>query len=304
MSIGKQVSRRRFLAAGAAAAVAPFAIRVVGAGEAPAKLKGRIKQSASRWCYRGVSLDELCQAAKRLGMTGIDLLGPRDFKKVKEYGLVCTMTTSHGIGKGFNRPENHEACIKAVRNAIDATAAAGFRNVICFSGNCKGMPDDVGLKHCADGLKKIVGHAEKKGVTICMEYLNSKQHRDYMADDSKWCFDLVKAVGSPRFTILYDIYHAAMMEAKIVEEGGKKVARHDLIQIITDNIDAIGHFHTGGYPGRKDLDDTQLLDWPAFMRAIVGTKFDGYVAHEFVPKAKDKAGKLAALEHAVKLCDV
>lgn len=294
------MSRRELLRAGAMAAAA----LPLGGGLLAAETQGRIKQAASRWCYRGVSLDELCQAAKRLAMAGIDLLGPKDFKKVKDYGLVCTMTTSHGIAKGFNRKENHERCIQAVRSAIDATADAGFRNVICFSGNCKGMSHEEGLENCAIGLKKVAGYAEKKGVTICMEYLNSKQHKDYMADDSQWCFDLVKAVGSPRFKILYDIYHAAMMEAKIVTEGGKKVARHNLIQTITDNIDAIGHFHTGGYPGRKDLDDTQLLDWPAFMRAIAATDFDGYVAHEFVPKAKDPAGKLAALEHAVKLCDI
>ena len=293
------MSRRELLATGAAL---PFAIRVAGTAAAP--VKGRIKQSASMWCYRGVPLDQLCTEGKKFGLVGVDLLRPKDFATLKKHAMVCTMTTSHGIGKGFNRTENHEACIKAVRSAIDATAAAGFPNVICFSGNCKGMSHDEGLENCAVGLKKIAGHAEKKGVTVCMEYLNSKQHKDYMCDSSAWGFELVKRVGSPRFTILYDIYHAAMMEAKIVTEGGKKVAQHNLIQIIKDNIDAIGHFHTGGYPGRKDLDDTQLLDWPALMRAIVETDFDGYVAHEFVPKAKDPKGKLAALEHAVKLCDV
>ena len=300
MRKGDGMTRREALVAGAAAL--PL---LGGLGQAAeAKLKGRIKQSASMWCYRGVSLDELCAEGKKFGLVGVDLLRPNSFATLKKHGMVCTMTSCNSIGRGFNRPENHEGLIKNLRGAIDATAAAGFRNVICFSGNRKGMPDDVGLRNCAEGLKKIVGYAEKKKVVLSMEYLNSKQHKDYMADSSAWCFELVKAVGSPSFKILYDIYHAAMMEAKIVTEGGKKVAKHNLIQIIKDNIDAIGHFHTGGYPGRHDLDDTQYLDWPAFMRAILETKFDGYVAHEFVPKAKDKAGKLAALKQAVELCDV
>jgi len=293
------MSRRELLAAGVAL---PFVIRSAGGAAAP--VKGRIKQSASVWCYRGVTFEQLCQAAKRLSMAGLDLCGPGQFATLKQHGLVCTMTRSHGIAKGFNRTENHEDCIKKVRDAIDATAAAGFPNVICFSGNCKGMSHDQGLDNCTAGLKKIVGHAEKKRVTIAMEYLNTKNHRDYMCADSKWAFELVKRVGSPRFTILYDIYHVAMMEAEIVEEGGKKVAKHTIHQLIKDNIAAIGHFHTGGYPGRKDLDDTQLLDWPALMRTIAEAGYTGYVAHEFVPKAKDPKGKLAALEHAVRLCDV
>ena len=293
------MTRRELLAA---AAVAPFAIRMAGAAE-PA-IKGRIKQSASMWCYGGVSLDQLCTEGKKWGLVGVDLLRPNSFATLKKHGMVCTMVSCNGIGSGFNRPENHEGLIKNLRPALDATADAGFRNVICFSGNRKGLADDEGLKNCAEGLKKVVGQAEQKKVVLCMEYLNTKNHKDYQCSDSKWAFDLVKAVGSPSFKILYDIYHVAMMEAEIVDEGGKKVAKHTIHQLIKDNIDAIGHFHTGGYPGRKDLDDTQLLDWPALMRTIAETKYDGYVAHEFVPKAKDPAGKLAALKHALQLCDV
>ena len=305
MKTPRTLTRRDLLRASAAAAAMPFAIRVAGAAEAPAKLKGRIHQSASKWCYGGVPFPELCAEGARMGLEGIDLLGPGSFKTLKEHGLVCTMTSCNSIGRGFNRTEHHEKLIKNLHGAIDATAAAGFKNVICFSGNRGGMADDEGLKNCAIGLKKVAGYAEKKGVVICMEYLNSKQHKDYMADSSAWCFDLVKAVGSPSFRILYDIYHAAMMEAEIVTgPDGKKTARHKLIEIIQKNIDAIGHFHTGGFPGRKDINDTQLLDYPAIMRAIVETGFKGYVAHEFVPKAKDKAGKLAALREAVGICDV
>lgn len=296
------VTRREMLlatAGGVTAAALPLASQA--AEEAPAKLKGRIRQSVSRWCYGKIPADEFLKACVRLGLKAVDLQGPGDFKKLQEHGLICSMTSCNSIPKGFNRPENHEGLIKNLRGAIEATAAAGFPNVIAFSGNREGMADDVGLKNCAEGLKKIAGFAEEKKVTICMEYLNSKQHRDYMADSSKWCFDLVKAVGSPSFKILYDIYHVAMMEAQQVEEGGKKVAKHTMCEQIKANIDAIGHFHTGGYPGRNELDDTQLLDYPAIMRAIVDTGFKGWVAHEFVPKRPDA---LKSLEQAVQLCDV
>jgi len=294
------MKRRDFLAAGALAAAGLPALG--SAAEGPAQpLKGRIVQSVSRWCYGSVPFDELCAFCKRIGIKAIDLLGPGEFPKLKEHGLVCSMTSCGSIPRGFNRTEHHEELIKALRGAIEATAAAGFPNVICFSGNRAGMPDDVGLKNCAEGLKKIVGFAEEKKVVICLEYLNSKQHKDYMGDSSKWCFELVRLVGSPNFKILYDIYHVAMMEAEVVEEGGKKVARHTIAQQIRDNIAAIGHFHTGGFPGRNEIDETQLLDYPAIMRAIVESGFKGYVAHEFVPKRPDK---LASLAQAVRICDV
>ncbi len=295
------VTRRQALATGTLAATILPRLGRAAEAEAPAKLKGRIHQSASKWCYGGVPFEELCAFGKKIGLEAIDLLGPGEFKTVKEHGLACSMTNSHGIGQGFNRKENHEKCTAAVRSAIEATAAAGFPNVICFSGNCQGMAKDEGLKNCAEGLKKIVGFAEEKKVVLCMEYLNSKGHKDYMCDDSKWAFDLVKAVGSPNFKILYDIFHVAMMEAQIVEEGGKKVAKHNICQLIKDNIEAIGHFHTGGFPGRNEIDDTQLLDHPTIMKVIAETGYKGYVAHEFVPKNKNK---LESLAQAVKLCDV
>ncbi len=301
------MTRREALAAaaGAAAAAALPTLGLAAEGEPEkAVLKDRIHQSVSRWCYREVPADRLYSFCKSIGIKAIDLLGPGEFPKLKEHGLICSMTSCNSIPKGFNRKENHDELIANLRKAIEATSAAGFPNVICFSGNREGMADDEGLKNCAEGLKKIVGFAEEKKVTLCIEYLNSKQHRDYMADNTKWCFDLVKAVGSPAFKVLYDIYHVAMMEAQIVEEGGKKAAKHNICEQIKANIDAIGHFHTGGFPGRNDLDDTQLLDYPAIMRAIVESGFKGWVAHEFVPKAKDPEGKLKALQQAVKLCDV
>jgi hydroxypyruvate isomerase len=306
----KGLTRREVLAAtagGVAAAALPWAGFGAEAEGEKAPLKGRINQSASRWCYGKVPADQFYAFCKKLGLKGVDLLGPGEFKKLKEFGLVCTMTSCNSIPKGFNRTENHEGLIKNLRGAIDATAEAGFPNVICFSGNREGMADDEGLKNCAEGLKKIAGYAEEKKVTLCIEYLNSKQHRDYMCDSSQWAFDLVKAVGSPRFKILYDIYHVAMMEAKIVEKDdpatGKKVrvAEHNIIEQIKKNTDAIGHFHTGGFPGRNEIDETQLLDHPAIMRAIAESGFKGYVAHEFVPKGPDP---LASLEKCARLCDV
>jgi len=298
----RDLSRRDLLIRGAAAAAAlPFAGRLADA----APIKGNIKQSASKWCYRGLSTEQLCAEGKKFGLQGLDLLRPGgDFDTLKKHGIVCTMTSCNGIGKGFNRTENHEGLIGNLIPTIDATAAAGFPNVIVFSGNCQGMGKEEGLKNCTEGLKKVVGHAEKKKVCLCMEYLNSKQHKDYMCDDSKWAFELVKAVGSPNFKILYDIYHVAMMEATIEEVDGKKVAKHNIDELITKNIDCIGHFHTGGFPGRKDIDGTQLLDYPSIMKTIVATGYKGYVAHEFVPKAKTPEDKLAALKQAIEICDV
>jgi hydroxypyruvate isomerase len=300
------VTRRTALRRSAAAAAAPFLVARASQAQEPVKRKGNIKHSASKWCYK-MPLEKLAQACARLGVGSIELLGPGAFPTLKKHGLVCAMTSCNSIPRGFNRPEYHEGLIKNLRGAIDATAAAGFPNVICFSGNRKGMPDDVGLKNCAQGIKKVVGYAEKKGVTLCMEYLNSKQHKDYMCDSSAWAFELAKAVASPRFKILYDIYHAAMMEARIVEtvdpKTGKKVrtAEHDLIPTITGNIAAIGHFHTGGYPGRHEIDDTQLLDYRAIMKAIAATDFDGWVGQEFIPRRKDK---IASLAQAIDICDV
>ena len=278
-------TRRQVLAAAAAIPVA------AAAADAPApKLKGRINHSVCKWCYRGISLDQLCQACKRIGIKAIDLLRPRDFPKLKQYGLICSMTSTHGIARGLNRKENHEGCLKAIRDAIEATAAAGFPNVITFSGNRgKDIDDEQGMKNCVEALKQVVGLAEKKNVTICMEILNSKvNHKGYMCDRTTWAFELVRRVGSPNFKILYDIYHVQIMEG-------------DIIRTIRANIQHIGHFHTGGNPGRHEINETQELYYPAIMRAIADTGFKGYVAQEFIPTRKDK---IASLEEAIRICDV
>ncbi len=250
--------------------------------------KGRINQSVSQWCYGKWSLDELCQVSKKLGLKAIDLLGPGQFATVKKYGLVVSMVNSHSLTNGLADKKYHDECLARLREAIDATSEAGFPNVISFSGNRRGIPDDVGIENAVEALKKIVGHAEKKNVTIVLEYLNSKvNHKDYMFDRTAWGVEVCKQVGSDRVKILYDIYHAQIMEG-------------DIIRTIRDNKDYISHYHTGGNPGRNEIDDTQELYYPAIMKAIAETGFKGYVAHEFVPKRDP----LESLTYAARICDV
>ena len=250
--------------------------------------KGRINQSVSQWCYNKWSLDELCQVSKKLGLKAIDLLGPKDFATVKKHGLVVSMVNSHSLTDGFADKKYHNACIAKLKETIDATSEAGFPNVISFSGNRRGIPDDVGIANSIEGLKKVAGYAEKKNVTICLEYLNSKvNHKDYMFDKTAWGVEVCKGVGSDRVKILYDIYHAQIMEG-------------DIIHTIRDYKDYIGHYHTGGNPGRNEIDDTQELYYPAIMRAIAESGYKGYVAHEFIPKRDP----LESLTYAARICDV
>ncbi|NLT78016.1 MAG: TIM barrel protein [Planctomycetes bacterium] len=250
--------------------------------------KGRIRQSVSRWCFGKWSLDELCEVSKRLGLKAIDLLGPGEFETVKKHGLICSLVNSHSLTDGLADKKFHEGCLAKLRETIDATAAAGFPNVISFSGNRRGIPDDVGVENAVEALKKIAGYAEQKKITIVLEYLNSKvNHKDYMFDNMAWAVEVCKRVGSDRVKILYDIYHAQIMEG-------------DIIRTIRENADYIGHYHTGGNPGRNEIDETQELYYPAILRAIAETGFTGYVAHEFVPKGDP----LAALTYAARICDV
>ena len=259
-----------------------------------ADLKGRIHQSVCLWCYRkymkraNMDLDAFAAACAEMGIESIELTKPDQWPTLKKHGLLCAMTPSHSIPKGLNRPENHEECLAAIRASIDATAAAGFPNVICFSGNREGMDDDEGLANCVAGLKKIAGYAGKKNVTICLEFLNSINHKDYMADSTAWCVKLVHQVGSPRVKVLYDIYHAGMM-------------KEDVLADIQGHHDCWGHYHTGGVPGRNEIDQTQTLDYAKLMRAVAETGFAGYVAQEFIPKKPDA---LESLRQAVAICDV
>ena len=259
-----------------------------------AELKGRINQSVCLWCYNGylkknkMDLDAFAAYCAKLGLKSIELVGPDQWPTLKKHGLICAMTPSHGITKGLNRIENHDECLAKVRKSIDDCADAGFPNAITFSGNREGMDDEEGLKNCVIGLKKVAGYAEKKKVTICLEYLNSINHKDYMADTTAWNVKLVEQVGSPRVKVLYDIYHAGMM-------------KEDPLKDIKEHADCWGHYHTGGVPGRNEIDDTQTLDYPQLMKAIVESGYQGYVGQEFIPKRPDA---LASLAQAVELCDV
>lgn len=291
-----KITRRALLtrAAGAVPVVAAMGMSSLPAGtiadEKPYVPKGRIKQSVCKWCYRGVSLEDLAKNAARMGYKGIDLVGPGDWPTLKKYGLVPTMTSGAcSIGNGWNRKEHHDRYVAQMKENIERAAAAGLPNVITFSGNRRGLPDDVGIENCVAGLKRVVGFAEEKKVTICMELLNSKvNHKDYQCDHTEWGVEIAKKVGSPRFKLLYDIYHMQIMEG-------------DIIRTIRKNIEYIGHFHTGGNPGRNEIDDSQELFYPAIMQAIVDLKFDGYVAQEFIPKNKDK---MKSMEEAFRICDV
>ena len=198
------------------------------------------------------------------------------------------MLFSHSLQNGLSHKENHAECLAKIRTSIDAAAEYGFPNVICFSGNRAGIADDVGLENTVTALKQIIGYAEDKRVTLCIEYLNSKvNHKDYMFDHTSWGVEVCRKVGSERMKILYDIYHAQIMEG-------------DIIRTIRDNHEYIGHYHTGGNPGRNEIDETQELYYPAIMRAIVETGYKGYVGQEFVPTREP----LVSLAQGVKICDV
>jgi hydroxypyruvate isomerase len=255
------------------------------------KLKGNITHSVCRWTYSFLTLDELCVVAKDIGLKAIDLIGPKEWDVLKKHGLDSSMCNGAEISltEGFNDPKYHDTLVKNYTEHIDLVSKAGYKNLICFSGNRKGMDDETGLKNCVEGLKKVIGHAEKKGVVLQMELFNSKvNHKDYMADKSAWGVELCKRLGSENFKLLYDIYHMQ------INEG-------DIMHTIAENHQYFGHYHTAGVPGRHELDDNQELNYPAIMAAIVETGYKGYVAHEFIPVAQDKIG---SLRQAVNVCDV
>ena len=301
------MKRRDFLsgsiAATAAAGVAPSALlaserlkpATVLAAQTPAiprKINGRIKQSVCRWCFGGMKLADLCKAAKDMGMVSVELLNPDEFATAKEHGLTCAVASfvkSNPINKGFNRLENHDAIVADLEQRLPIVKAAGIPTQIVFSGNRAGQSDAEGIKNCAVGLKRITPLAEKLGITLVMELLNSKiDHKDYQCDKTPWGVELCKAVGSPRFKLLYDIYHMQIMEG-------------DVIRTIRDNFDYIGHYHTAGVPGRNEIDLTQELNYKAICEALVEKKYDGYLGQEFMPAKKDG---MASLREAFIICDV
>lgn len=262
--------------------------------EGYATRKGNIKHSVCRWCYATIPMEELCVAARNIGLSGIDLVGPKDWPMLKRYGLESTMCNGAEINlvDGWNNKSFHPQLIRNYTEMIPLVAKAGYKNLICFSGNRRGIDDEAGWKHCTEGLQQILSLAEKNGVMIVMELLNSKvDHKDYQCDRTAWGVELCKRVGSPNFKLLYDIYHMQ------IDEG-------DVIRTIRQYKEYIAHFHTGGVPGRHEIDDTQELYYPAIMQAIVSLGFQGYVAQEFIPSASQPGAQLEALARAVTICDV
>ncbi len=262
--------------------------------QGPVRRKGRIQQGVTRGVFaRDMSLEDCCREAARLGIRGFDLIGPADWPTLKKYGLVPSMYPpgpGGTIPDALNRKENHDRLEKSLRAAIDESVANGVPNIITFSGNRRGMADAEGADNCVTFLNKVKAQAEDKGVTLCMEYLNSKvNHKDYMFDHIAWGVDVMKRVNSPRVKILFDIYHAQIMDG-------------DIVRNIRDYLPWIGHFHTGGNPGRHEIDQTQELNYPFVLESIAGLGFTGFVSHEYTPSAGHDA--VQTLDKAIQLCDV
>lgn len=291
------VSRRTVLKtmAGAAAATALVEARARAAeGAAPYRIRnGRIKQSVVPWCFNPMPVPELARHAKAMGLGSVELVATQHWPLLKELGLTPAIAGSHGFAKGFANVAEHEECLATLRKRIDECAAAGVSRVITFSGFRKGQSDEVAMKNMVDGLKKIVGYAEEKKVTLCLEMLNSrvaenmKGHPDYFCDDIERSVEVCRRVGSPRMKVLFDLYHVQIMHG-------------DVIVRIRQHKDYIGHVHTAGVPGRNEIDDSQELNYPALMKALLAIGYDGFVGQEFIPTT-DKVASLAA---GVKICDV
>lgn len=291
----KKLSRReavkQVMGASTALLIAPSFGTMESQDRNEKSLKGNIKQSVCQWCYPDFSLDELCVHAKKMGLVGIDLIGPEGWPTLKKHGLISTMCNGAEISltEGFNDPQHHPVLIERYLKQIDLVADAGYTNLICFSGNRNGMDDATGLENCLRGLKQILPRAEQRGVVLHMELFNSKvDHPDYMCDNTAWGIELCQRLDSPNFKLLYDIYHMQ------INEG-------DIIRTINDHHQYFGHYHTAGVPGRHEIDASQELNYPAIMRAILATGYQGYVAQEFIPTYEQP---LESLQQAVLICDV
>jgi hydroxypyruvate isomerase len=299
-----QPTRRSVLRACAAAAMvsaAPAALAADVPKESstlppiePAATKGRIRQSLVNWCYsKYFNPEQMAQVAKSLGCVSVELIEPKYWDMLKSHGLTCAIAGSHGWAKGMNNPKYQPECIDIIRQRIDECAAAGVPNVITFTGLAEGIPPDVGMDNCVKGFKQVIGLAEKKGVNLCIEMLNSrvhvwmKGHPDYQGDHTEYCIELIKRVGSDRMKLLFDIYHVQIMDG-------------DIISRIRQYKDFIGHVHTAGNPGRGELDNKQEINYPPIMQALIDVGYKGYVGQEFIPTRDPIAG----LREAVALCDV
>lgn len=254
-------------------------------------LKGNINHAVCRWTYQYLTLDELCHTAQQIGIKGIDLVGPADWATLKKYGLTSSMCNGAELNltDGWADTRFHAALIPRYKEHIELVAKAGYKNLICFSGSRRGMDNETGWNNCVKGLQQVIGLAEKNNVTLVMELLNSKvDHKDYMCDHTAWGVELCKRLGSPNFKLLYDIYHMQ------IDEG-------DVIRTIQQHHPYIAHYHTGGVPGRHEIDETQELYYPAIMKAIVATGFNDFVAQEFIPTGNNK---IESLKKAIAICDV
>lgn len=289
------MKRRDFIGTSAAASVGFMAsaktVTETKLSEKPFKLKHNINHSACYWCYGSIPFETFLQELNKLDIRAIDLVDAEQFPLLKKYNIHASMCWGAGLGieKGWNDPQYHKELIEDYKRVIPLVADGGYTNLICFSGNRNGMNDMVGLRNCAKGLKEIIPLAEEHGVVIQMELLNSKvNHKDYMCDRSEWGVSLCETIGSENFKLLYDIYHMQIMEG-------------DIIRNIQDYHQYYGHYHTGGNPGRHEIDETQEIFYPAVMKAILETGYTGHVAQEFVPSWEDK---IAALKQGVTICDV
>jgi hydroxypyruvate isomerase len=305
------LSRRQLLRATAAAVILPPVIDGGLAAAQPAATRGRVKQSIAFWCFNSAGekwdVDTTCRVAKELGCPSVELVDPAEWGTLKKHGLTCAIAMNGMAGvpfaKGYNNPRYHGEVIAGAKKMIDAAADGGCPNVIAFTGykwrdaddpKSRAIPRDEATKNCVMGLKQVAGYAEKKGVTLCLEHLNTrdnthpmKGHPGYQGDDLDWVAEIIRAVGSPRVRLLFDIYHVQVMHG-------------DVIRRIDQTKDIIGHVHTAGCPGRGELDDRQEVNYPAVIRKLVEVGYAGYVGQEFIPTRAPREG----LREAVKLCDV
>jgi hydroxypyruvate isomerase len=283
--MSQKISRRGLLKGLTLATLFPFGLTAFAEETKPAD---SVKQAVAYGAYRSIPLDEFAKRCQEIGLVGIDLVNPEEWETVTKNGLIVTMSRAPGasMGESFNHLEYYDKTEAIYADLLPLAGKANVKNMICFSGNRKGISDEEGLENCVKGVKRVVSIAEKHGVTLHMELLNSIGHKDYHADHTAWGAEVTRRVGSENFKLLYDIYHMQIMEG-------------NLIDTIRKYKDVIGHYHTAGNPGRQDLDESQEIYYPAIIKAIKATGFQGYIAHEFSPKKKDK---IESLRDAVKLC--
>ncbi|MEM9410644.1 MAG: TIM barrel protein [Planctomycetota bacterium] len=302
-------SRRKFLKVASSAAITSAIVDHLGRRldaeqrvALPAEIAtgNQVKHSVCKWCYGGIPLENLCEAGQEFGLQSVEIIGPEQKTTLDKFGMTCAMVNNPtvkaqdgkqvgGISRGWNEAQYHDVLVEVFENRIKEAAEVGLNNVICFSGNRRGMDDEQGLRNCAEGLKRLMPLCEKLGVTLSMELLNSKvNHKDYMCDRTQWGVELCKLVGSDNFKLLYDIYHMQIMEG-------------DVISTIKKSNRYISHYHTAGVPGRAEIDETQELNYPAIIKAILETGYRGFVGQEFIPRRDDR---LASLKQGVEICSV